>query len=496
VVLVLALLSLLAGGPATAQSGALVVAIDSDISSLDISDAATFNTGVFLGINVFDRLFEYGPGGLVPKLATAWSTSPDGLTWTFHLRKGVKFHDGTPFDADAVKFNFDRLLRTPQLRQSAKLRGVVRVETDGPYTVRVVTDRPLPALVGNLVHPAAGAIQSPTAVKDKKFPVGTGPFLLKEWVPGDHILLEANPNYWDGAPNVKRIFIRLVPEAGTRVNLLRSGQAHISVALLPIHAKELEGTPGVRVVAPKSAGWRFVGLNNSKKPFDNVAVRQALNYAVDKQAIVEKLFLGLTRAADSPYGSAMWSFIGGNGYPYNPTKAKELLAQAGYPGGFEATYLAAPTDAPLAAEVAQALQAYLGAVGVTMHIRSMEPAVLLQEVFKPMADNKVEMYQYWYGGADPDTLRILLDSREWPPGRNGSFYKDPAVDSLFEQGATTANSAKRKAIYQDVQRQVMKSAPWIFLFEERRMDGVRTNLRGITYIQQDVGILDMRRASF
>ena len=474
----------------------LVVAIDANPSSLDIQDAQTFLTGLVLGIHVYDRLFEQSPRGLKPGLAERWETSADGKSWTFHLRKGVRFHDGTPLNARAVKESIDRVMSpAAKLRQASKFAGITAVDVVDEHRVRITTSRPLGALPGNLSHQAGGAIQSPAAAKAGKFPVGTGPFKFVEYVPDERLVLEANRDYWAGPPGVDRLVFRMVPEARTRLALLQSGGAHVVYNVAFNEIEGLRKDPNVHVEVPPSAGWRIFGFNTQKKPFSDVRVRQALNHAVDKEAIVKNVFRGVGHVADSPFGPGMFGYAPGFKYAYDPGRAKKLLADAGYASGFKTTMLVSPGEIAGAAEVAAAIQAYLQQVGVQAEIVSLEQATWLAELTKPLEQNKTEIFQYQYGGADPDALRLVLHAQEWPPRRNAAFYKNERLDRLFEEGAATVDQGKRAEIYRQIQKLVMEDAPWLFIADWAHADAWRANVQGIAYILQDIGLIDLRQAT-
>jgi ABC-type transport system substrate-binding protein len=473
----------------------LTVAIDANPSSLDIQDAQTFLTGLVLGIHVYDRLFEQSPTGLKPQLAERWETSADGRTWTFHLRRGVKFHDGTPFNATAVKDNFARVTNPElKLRQASKFAGVTTVDVVDEHTVKLTTARPLGALPGNLSHQAGGSMQSPPAAKAGKFPVGTGPFKLVEYVPDERIVLAANKDHWGGAPQIDRLVFRIVPEARTRLAMLQSGEAQVIYNVAPNEVEGLRKDQGIHVSVPPSAGWRIFGFNTQKKPFSDVRVRQALNHAVDKTAIVKNILKGVGHVADSPFGPGMFSYAPVMSYAYDPAKARKLLADAGYPNGFKTTLMVNPAEIAGGAEVAAAIQAYLQQVGVQAEIVSLEQAAWLAELTKPAEQSRTEMFQFQYGGADPDALRLVLHSKEWPPRRNGAFFKNETLDRLLDEGAATVDQAKRARIYQQAQKLVMEEAPWLFVADWAHADAWRANVQGITYILQDIGLIDLRKA--
>ena len=457
----------------------LVIAVDADITpGLDIHDAASLQTGENLGMNVFDGLIQVGEEGFAPRLAEKWEAAEDG--WIFYLRDDVVFHDGTPFNAEAVKFNADRLIEGNN-RQSSKWAAVESAEVIDEFTVKLVTKGPPSfALLGQLVHAGAGAMQSPTAVQNGEFPVGTGPFKLVEWKQGEALILEKNEDYWMDGPYVDRVEIKVVPEAATRVLMLEAGEADYILNVPPADAERLKDIDGITIYNPPSASWRYIGMNYQREPFNDKRVRQALNYAVDAEAISANVLKGYAKVLTSPVGSAMWSHIDIGPYPYDPDKARELLAEAGYPDGFSATLISSEGLQTEATAASLAVRQYLADVGVEIEIENMEFGVWLDRIFTPLEDNTVEMTIGSYGSADPDGLRIMLGCDEWPPQRNSTFYCNDEVDALFKEGMNETDLDKRNEIYEEIQKLVWEDAPWIFLVELSSIYAWNDSVEGLT----------------
>jgi peptide/nickel transport system substrate-binding protein len=483
--------------PAAVGAGkTLTVALASNLSSLDIQDVQTFSDGLAMGLHVYDRLFEQSPSGLKPGLAERWETSQDGRTWTFAIRTGVTFHDGTPLNAQAIKATFDRVMDPNlKLRQASKFQGITSVEAPDDVTLKITTEKPLGALPGNLTHQSGGSVQHAPSAQANTFAIGTGPFKFVEYVPDERIVLERNGDYWGDPPGVERLVYRIVPEARTRLSMLQAGEVQVVYNVAPNEIPGLSADPKFKLETPPSAGWRIYGFNNQKKPFDDVRVRRALNLAVDRETIVRDILKGSGHVADSPLGPGMFGYAPTMKYPYDPEKAKELLKEAGVADGFKTTMIISPSEVVAATEVATAVQAYLQQVGVQAEINSLEQAVWLAELTKPAAENKTEIFQYQYGGADPDALRLVLHPAEWPPRRNGAFYKNERVDKLLEDGAATVDQAKRAEIYKEVQRLVMDDAPWLFVADWAHTDAWLASVGNVTYLLQDIGLIDLRKAT-
>jgi peptide/nickel transport system substrate-binding protein len=427
---------------------------------------------------VYDNLvhFKKESGSLefVPGLATRWENSPDGLTWTFHLRKGVNFHDGTPFNADAVLYYFNRALADPKTNKGWGLFGAIvqSAEAVDPYTVKVNMKKPHAFFLHRIAHGGA-AIFSPTA--HKKYgkelafnPVGTGPFKFQAWVRGDHLALVANPDYWGGSPLLDRVILKPVKEEGTRMLQLQAGQINVTMNLSAEAIPLLKKDNKLDVVTFLSNQGIRLEMNGSKKPFDNILVRQALNYAVNREALAKHLYGGLAVPIPGAVSPAIAGYAEMRGYTYNPAQAKALLAKAGYPNGFTMTVWTTGTglimkDLPLC----EALQKYFAAIGVTLKIEKMEWAAIVRDSRASMDKNRAESFlMKWPPSTGEATwmLQASCTKAQWPPvGSNRSFYDSPVFDDLLEKATSSADSRKRDAYLRAAQIVMNEDAPFVFL---------------------------------
>src|SRR5690606_38233901 len=266
--------------------------------------------------------------------------------------------------------NYQRLVDEPGLAQASKLEGVTEVVAVDEYTVEFRSDGPMgPGLLAQLVHPSMG-VQNPYAAAEGRYGIGTGPFRVVEWEPDEHLLMEAFDDYWMGRPKVDRLVIRIIPDGSARTFQLETGEAHISLNLPNADLARLRENPDVETFVPQSSSWRFIGMVVSKPPFDDVRVRQALNYAVDKQAILDSVLHGVGHVPEAPVGPAMYLYTPVGNYPYDPERARQLLAEAGYPDGFKTTILTSNrTQEP---ELAAAVAGYLQEVGIDAAIQVVE----------------------------------------------------------------------------------------------------------------------------
>lgn len=494
-----------AGPAASGEATEVVVAQYADAVSLDpqdTNDNASYSSEkcMFEGLVGFNATME-----LQPQLAESWEASDDATQFTFFLRQGVTFHDGAPFNAEAVKYTFERVSNPDNKLKRYSLYSIIsEIEVVDEYTVRFTTAAPFGAMLATFAHPA-GAIISPTAAQQYtdirefgKHPVGTGPFRFVEWVPGDHITMEKYADYWDAenGAQVDRIVVKPVPEAGTRIAMLQAGEAQFINTLPFSQAEIIKGSDDASVAENESIYSYWVAMNTQKEPFNNKQVRQALNYAVDKQVIVDAVLRGYGKVSDSPLAPRVWGYQPVMTYEYDPEKAKQLLAEAGYADGFSSSMWC--SDSSEAKEVAVAIQGQLAEVGVQVEVQAMESATLSSERFKPFEENNSQMnYAGWSpstGDADWDT-RPLLATESWPPTLfNLAFYSNPDVDAAIKDGLATADPEKRQVAYSKVQELVMEDAPWIFLWVPITLGGIRNEVGGMV-IQPD-GIAYLRTAHF
>lgn len=419
-------------------------------------------------------------GQIEPALAESWTVSDDGLTWTFKLRQGVTFHDGTAFNADAVVFNLDRLSKddnpyhyktTPTAYVGVFGDNLDSYRTVDTYTVEYKLKNPYYPFLPNLGVPNAGFI-SPAALQKfgedaGKNPVGTGPFKFVEYTSGDHITLERNAEYWGAKPYLDRVTYRIVADATTRLAKLHAGEVDFVDSLAFDDIAELESDPNLAVYTLKSlGGLNWIFLQTEKKPFDDVRVRQALNYAVNKDQINEFLFKGLATVANSPVPQFEKVYDPTSpAYGYDPDKAKQLLKDAGYPNGFETTitsytsFLGNPAGGQKLSEV---IQQDLANVGVTMKIQ-----VLDNSSWSPKRVNgEFEMLLHGWSGMNPGVPDGVF-YQPWDsvniPGRNASRIKDAKLDKMITDAQKELDETKRDVIYKDLQKYIMNLAPVIFL---------------------------------
>ena len=464
---------------AHAAGGTLIWGRGGDSVTLDLAQA-TDGESIKAGIQIYENLVKFGNNSMKiePQLATSWSVSPDGLTWTFHLRKGVTFQDGTPFDAHAVYESFDRII-DPQnpyhaygkwRYMSLSLGMVKQVKVIDKYTVALVTKKPYAPLLNNLALWLC-PIVSPKALAEYKdqigqHPVGTGPFKFVKWIKDDQIILERNDHYWGKKPKLDRIILKSIPESSARLMALQSGTVDIADDLDPDSIALVKKDPKLAVIERPSINVGYLAMNCQKPVFKDVRVRQAINYAIDKQTLIKTIFHGLAIPAVNPYPPTIWGYDKAiKPYPYDPAKAKKLLKEAGFDHNQTLELWAMPVSRaymPEPVRTAELIQAYLAAVGVKVKIVRYDWGTYLQKT----ANGEDDMCMLgWLGGnADPDNFLYGLlsaDTAKTPGAANVALWKNAEFTSLVKKAQGIFNNAERAKYYKKAQVIFHKEAPWV-----------------------------------
>ncbi len=499
------LIGLAAGGSALAGTpkDVLIVGHVSDIKTLD--PAKAYDTRSYKMVyGAYETLVGHKrtidaqgnvtyTGEFEPLLAESWEKSADSMTWTFKLKKGIKFHDGTPFNAQAVKFSLDRAMIMkggPEWYLTQCLEPEKSIEVVDDYTVKfnltksLATFLPVMAqTVSMIVSPAAvkahGGVES-GKVNDwmANNGVGTGPFKIAKRTPGEQVILEANPDYWGGKPKLKKIVYRVIQESSNLIMLLKTGQIDMIMRGLTYKDySEMEKTRGIKLYKKENWGEvRFSPCSSKCPPMDNQKVRQAINYAINKKQIIDKICYGYAAVLDSPVPPGMWSYDKSLWpYAYNPEKAKALLKEAGFADGFS-TELGYPEADAERREVAMIAQSNLRDVGLNVKLSGYSWPTYLEKYW---AGALPLLMAKWSPLPDPDfLLTAQFHSKNQGKGGNVCFYNNPKVDELLDKGKLEPDQAKRKAIYQEVQKMILEDAPWVFLYSPMRLIAMRDNVVG------------------
>nr|PZN43890.1 MAG: ABC transporter substrate-binding protein [Bacillota bacterium] len=491
-------------GPVT-----LVWGRGADSTSLDPINV-TDGESIKVTNQIFETLVRYKPGSteVEPALATEWSHNADGTEWTFKLRQGVKFHDGTEFNAEAVKFNFDRWRFTDnpyhkggEFAYYAYMFGgfddasvIKEVQVVDPYTVKFILSRPLAPFLSNLAMPMF-AIASPEAVKadPENFgmkPVGTGPFKFVSWQKGDSITLEANPDYWEGKPQIDRLIYRSIPDNNARLLALQAGDIDVMDGVSPQNLAIAEAMGQFDIHYRPAMNVGYLAMNTEKKPFDNPLVRKAINHAINKEAIIQAFYGSLGEPAVTPVPPVMWSHNPNvTKYEYNPEKAKELLAQAGYPNGFQTELWAMPVPRPYMPQpmdIAVAIVNDLKKVGIDAQIVSYDWPTYLAKT--GMGEHTMALLGWVGDNGDPDNfLYVLLDkdNAKGPDAGNIAFYKNDELHEILIEAQQNPDQEARTRLYERAQEIIANDAPWVPLAHAKAPIIMRKGISG--YVPSPTG---------
>ncbi len=493
--LLIAMLALV--GFAHAQDGELRVLLSSQLTTLAPFDTTDTDSAA-VRYSIYNGLLTMTESGTPePDLATSWTISDDGLRYDFALRQGVVFHDGTPFNAEAVRASFAYLLRDGNnTSASAYFRPYVSsIEVVDEFTVRFTLQAPFAPFLNYLAHPAAH-IASPAALERYgdsigENPVGTGPFKFVEWVRGDHLILERFDDYYGPRPGVARIVYRVVPEAATRMALLETGEADLILRVSPDEAQQLEGNPDVRLETTITARVIYFALNMNRPPLDDVRVRQAINHAVNVRGIIDALFGPDIPQADSPIAPTVYGYAPTKTYDYDPQLARELLAEAGVDPSTVTLSIWSPNgryvqDATMAQAVAQQLQEF----GFKVDLRIFGDFAEFNQV--SFTDSRGDLNLYgWAPGtleAEGGMYQILHGDRANVFGNNAG-YNSEAFNTALVAARTLTTEADKLAAYAEVQRIVMEDAPWLFLDVQPVITAMATGVEGVYLLPSEHLIL-------
>jgi peptide/nickel transport system substrate-binding protein len=473
----------------------LIPALSSDSASSEV------NGLVYSGLVRYDKNLE-----LEGELAESWEISPDNLTITFHLRRGVTWHDGAPFTSADVLFTY-RLYTDPDTptAYAEDYRQVAEASAPDPHTFRVTYEKPYaPALEswGVSIHPrhlleGKDVTKSPLS----RHPVGTGPYRFVEWKAGEKVVLEANPDYFEGQPYIRRVVYRLIPDLSTQFLELQSGGLDY-MGLTPLQYRMQTDTPAFRRRFSKYSylafGYTYLGYNLRRPMFQDRRVRQALSYAINKQEIIDGVLLGLGQPATGPYKTDTWFYNPDvPRYPYDPARARALLAEAGWrdtdgdglvdrDGRPLSFTIVTNQGNDLRVKTGEIIQRRFREVGVDVKLRVIEWASFLKEFINP--GNFDATILGWTGGPEPDQYNIWHSSKTGPRELNFIQFRNAEVDELLERGRRTFDRAERKRIYGRFQEILAEEQPYTFLYipdvlpvVAKRFRGIEPAPAGITY---------------
>jgi peptide/nickel transport system substrate-binding protein len=481
------------GGSSTATGGGtragapaaqvLTVAMQYDTSTLDPA-AITAVTDQQEAGNIFEGLVRYklGTTDIEPALAEQYAVSSDGLTYTFHLRPGLQFQQGFgPVSSADVKFSLQRITDPATKSPWASLYdAVAAIDTPDAATVVIHLKHPDPSFLVTLAG-ISGSVVSQKAVAQYgqdfgKHPVGAGPFAFDHWTPQAETVLVANPNYWGGAPKLSKVVFKPITDAATMYAAFESGDVDLIQVTDPDKYQTYKADPADYTISEvPGLITRFMGMNTRIAPLDKPAVRQAIEYAINRQDIVQGLFKGISVPAVGALAPGVAGYTTDlPDWSYDPAKAKQLLSQAGLPDGFKTSLWTPNIDR--FTKPATVIKQQLAAVGIQADIRVMDTAAFLAAIAKGQAPLFILSR-----GQEPQPDRLFytwFDSKSFPPGNNWAYFSDPQVDRALDQLRSSTDPAVRAADVKAVETAVNQAAVYVFIDHEKMIFAARSYVKG------------------
>ncbi|GGH82529.1 peptide/nickel transport system substrate-binding protein [Pullulanibacillus pueri] len=502
-------------GSSSSTSQTLVIGMSaSNIPTTDVSPSEGYEGWRFVGFQLYEGLTKWNltqsdqPAEVEPGLATSWEVSKsDPTLWTFHLRKGVVFHDQTPFNADAVIFNLNRVHNSkskyfnPTLAGglSTSLKYIKDYKKIDEDTVQIKTKEPYSSLPYDLTQVV---FASPTAIKKygkdyQEHPAGTGPFKFKSITKGQELVLEKNEDYWGNVPKLKQLVLLPMPDASTRLAALKSGDINWAEVPPSEAIKQLKKDHYQVLENEYPHNWAYV-LNLNEKPWNDKRVRQAANYAINREGLSKALLNGAaTPATQVDYPGSTWYSDDAIQYKYDPKKAKELLKEAGYPKGFKTTFMV-PTSGsgnmwPI--EMNEYIQKNLKAVGINVTIEAVEWQTLLNQYLSGFPkDNSVGAINISLPTNTPMIFDRYFSTRsKFPNGSNIGGYSNPKVDQYIQKATGTFDTAQRDKEVQQAAKLIAEDAPWIFVAHDLNLRVLAPDVQG--FVQPQSWFADLTTVS-
>lgn len=471
------------------------------------TDGTTFNAS---SRTVYNRLvnFKYGETTIEPSLSTKWDISKDGLEYTFHLRKGVKFHPSASFkpsrdfNADDVLFSFERMRDKKHpyhavgggnyeyfdsMEMGVLIKEIKKIDD---FTVRFVLTRPEAPFLADLAMDFASILSKEyadqLASKNKKdeidqLPIGTGPFIFVKYAKDSMIRYEANPDYYAGPAKIAQLIFTITPQSSVRYQKLKTGECHLMSYPAPQDLPAMQADPNLTVLGAAGLNVGYLAFNLDKKPYQDLRVRKAFNHALNKKSYIEAIYLGQAQVATNPLPPTMWSFNQSiKDFEYNPELAKKLLKEAGLAAGFDTELWALPVPRPYIPDgkkLAEMMQADLAKVGVRAKIVTYDwPTYLAKS-----KDGEHQLLQMGWTGdnGDPDNfLGVLLSCAAVSGGSNRAHWCSKKFDALIEEGKKTSNMKVRTQKYLEAQKVFHEEAPWVTLANAKVFRAQRKNVTG------------------
>ncbi|WP_024822058.1 MULTISPECIES: ABC transporter substrate-binding protein [Aminobacterium] len=481
---------------ALAAKDTLVVANMYDAKSLDPHVTPDVGSAHIM-VQIYETLLKTDDKGeIVPSLAESYEKIDD-RTYRFHLREGVKFHNGEELKASDVAFTFHRAI------EIGKTIGFIvgnidpaSIKVEDDYTIVMGTKTPDTSFLACLTHFGGGCILNEKAVNEAgddygTHPVGTGPYKFVDWQKGDRITLTRFDEYWGTKPAIKDVVVRAITEQTNRTIELESGGVDIAYAIPPLDIRRIEENSKLKLIRVPDVSVQYMGFNCSKKPFSDVRVRQAITMALDLEKLNKAVYRGIGGPAYGPipprlrYFNTNLSIL-----KYDPERAKELLAEAGYPEGFKASIWT--NDRKERIDIATIAQSMLAKVGITVDIQVMEWGAYLDK----LSEKQHDMYLMGWSTPipDPDYAVYGIFHSSQIKGMNKSVYSNPKADELMDRGRTLPDGDERRAIYEELQTLLVQEAPWVFVHNGEEVVGTSKNVKG--FVADPAGYHKLYTVSF
>jgi len=485
------------------QRNSVIFASSADATTLDPHNTTDSQSDQVIWM-LYNALIRYDENmHFVPDLAESWSVAEDDVTWTFKLRRGVRFHDGTPFDAHAVKGNFERVLDPEggHNRRSLFL-PIERVEVVDDFTVNIVTEYPFGAFEPMMAHVSAAIVSPETARKyGKDFGysaeavAGTGPYRVVRWRKDLELVLERNDDYWGKLGKLDRIIYRPIPEAASRVIALEAGDVDVITHIPPADLPRLEKDPDVTVTKTLSIGAQQFRFHCKREPFTDPRVRRAVAYAIDRKSIIDNLMPGMVAPSTGPLTPRIRGRADLGEFPYDPEKARELLTEAGYRDGFETKITTTPRYI-MGVEIAQAVAAQLAEVGIRVEIEVLEWGSIRRYWGGLLPEDcPLEIFIMGAGASSADAdwgLRPIFSTQERNENNYG-FYSNAEFDELILKAMREIDTEKRNALYRRAQEIVYLEDPGaVWMYDNYHVVGSRATVHDLT--TSPLGLVTFERA--
>ena len=470
----------------------MVVAMQADITNLDphVSSNGVSNTvtgTMYESLVTFDE-----DANIIPMLAKEWTMSEDGLTYTFILNEGITFSDGEPFNAEAVIANWERGKADQSLRVYSQTKSWVSAVADSEYQLTITLDEPNNTFLNKLTQVR---IVSPKAIEElgkdglAKQSAGTGPYVFAERVDGGYTKVVRNENYWREGPKVDSLTFKVVPEDGSRIAMLKTGEADIITPVPPIQVEQIEGDSNIVVMNEKGITYRYVTLNKNytladgRQPFNDVRVRQAMNYAFDNEAFCQVVFQGYAVKPTSIFSDSIMYYAEQTPYDLDLEKAQALMEEAGYADGFPVTIWVDNTTIEM--QGAEFVKQQLAQINIDVTVEPQESTTIADRTALPEDETEVQMwYVNWSSGSyEADgSMRNILHGDKFPPsGYNTAFWNNAEFNQLLDDALVSTDEAEIADLYAQAQAIAWEECPWMFLANDNSITAQRSYVKGLTY---------------